>query len=108
MTLFHSIHPFIHLSIHASIFLFLTGTPPIMPTVDADGRIVGILLREDRDTGNYSSCYVVINFTSRLLNLYSPEAEVCATLASLYTIVPVLIGLNHLLSLKCVNFPVYS
>ena len=82
-----------------------------MPTVDADGRIVGILLREDRDTGNYSSCYVVINFTSRLLNLYSPEAEVCdiiITLASQYTIVPVLIGLDHLLSLKCVNFSVCS
>ena len=82
-----------------------------MPTVDADGRIVGILLREDRDTGNYSSCYVVINFTSRLLNLYSPEAEVCdiiITLSSQYTIVPVLIGLDHLLSLKCVNFSVCS
>ena len=46
-----------------------------MPGLDSSGKVVGVLLREDHETGNYYKCYVAISFETHLLGMYPMEAE---------------------------------
>lgn len=47
-----------------------------MPVQDDTGKVVGTVFYEDSTSGNYSSCFVTICFTSQMMKLYPPEAEV--------------------------------
>ena len=47
-----------------------------MPTVDGEDKVVGGVLKEVRETGNYVRCYMVINFSTHKLRLYPERAEV--------------------------------
>ena len=47
-----------------------------MPVIDEDGRVVGCLFRELRDTGNYMKVFMVVDFDIHKIKMYQPECEV--------------------------------
>ena len=47
-----------------------------MPTLDGEDKVVGSLLREDTESGNYTRCFTVLDFSVYKLRLYHEDAEV--------------------------------
>ncbi len=62
-----------HVHVHTHIH---THTHTQMPLVDNEERVVGVLLREVRDTGSYVKSYMVLDFSTHKLRLYPEDAEV--------------------------------
>ena len=63
-------HPHTHTCTHAH-------THTQMPVVDGEDKVVGIVLKERRDSGDYHRCYLVLDFSTHKLKTYTEEAEVC-------------------------------
>jgi hypothetical protein len=48
-----------------------------MPAIsEDDNKVFGVVMREDPDTHNYTKCWLVIDFTSRVLRYYPLEETV--------------------------------
>lgn len=53
-----------------------------MPLLDDDFNAVGCVQVESRETGNYCRSFMIIDFHTHKLRLYSEEAEVAGDLAA--------------------------
>ena len=54
-----------------------------MPTLDSEGRVVGMVLREVKESMNYTPCYLVLTLSSHMLRMYPPEAAVSVILSTI-------------------------
>jgi len=52
-----------------------------MPLLDENSNEVGCVQLEDKETGNYSRSFMIVDFSSHKLRLYDEEAEVAANLS---------------------------